>query len=154
MARLALYEDSSDDELGENGSSLYWQLPPEHRGHYRQVLQATRRARNRLAYVQHLDARGVAASDAPAVDVSAATRASTPVAVPAMRSGAPDAPAPASGEQAAAGAAAAKHTGHHRQQLQQAVELPLVPADSLAVELLQGMVQTGTGSSHASACCV
>ena len=57
MARYALYEDSSSDEEGPGGRSLFWTLPQEHKARYKDVLRALRRARNRAAYVELLRSR-------------------------------------------------------------------------------------------------
>jgi hypothetical protein len=58
--------DSSSDEEGPEGSSLYWQLPKDHRQHYKPVLQAMRRARVRRSYILYLSEHGFHVTNQPA----------------------------------------------------------------------------------------
>lgn len=58
-----LYEDSSTDDEGVDGRSLYWSLPAPSRPCYRAVLRALRRARNRVACIASLTARGLEVLD-------------------------------------------------------------------------------------------
>lgn len=57
--QLYNYEDSSTDDEAEGERSLFWCLPSTSRPMYKPVLRAYRRARNRLDYVQRLQAQGV-----------------------------------------------------------------------------------------------
>eukprot|EP00892_Ulva_mutabilis_P003853 jgi/Ulvmu1/183/UM001_0187.1 len=75
----AMYEDSSSDEEGEGGASLYLLLPKESRRHYKPALRAFRRAHNRHSYIKHLRRRGVAVLDRQASTL--ATGGSSPVMV-------------------------------------------------------------------------
>jgi hypothetical protein len=59
------YEDSSSDDEGPGGSSLYWQLAKGHQKHYKAVLRAMRRARVRSSYIEYLSTHGFRVSDQP-----------------------------------------------------------------------------------------
>lgn len=56
---ITAYEDSSTDEEGPEGSSIFWTLPLSHRSEYKPVLRAMRRAHNRRYYLSQLQRRGV-----------------------------------------------------------------------------------------------
>lgn len=58
-----MYEDSSSDEDGPQGGSLYGVLRTASRPHYKAALRAFRRAHNRASYIAHLRRRGVAVLD-------------------------------------------------------------------------------------------
>lgn len=58
-AQVFLFEDSSTDEEGADGRSLFWQLPHSQRGRYRPILRAVRGAQYRLDYVRRLQAQGM-----------------------------------------------------------------------------------------------
>lgn len=99
----AMYEDSSSDEDGPAGCSLYSVLPKGGRPHYKAALRAFRRAHNRSSYISHLRRRGVAVLD-PQTSMNRSTSA---LSLKPVRSRAAEAeqhggPAGASAESAAA----------------------------------------------------
>lgn len=113
--------DSSSDEEGPSGTSIYWHLPRPHRSHYKSILRAFRRAHNRLSYISFLRARGFSAIDLmPAGSPNLPQQ--TPAEHPGNRAGGVD--------------AEARDLEHGRH----IVALPLVDAGSLAVEALQLLV--------------
>lgn len=70
-----MYEDSSSDDDGPGGSSLYLLLAKRSRPHYKSILRAFRRAHNRKSYIGLLRRRGAAVLDPPlpALKVDAAS---------------------------------------------------------------------------------
>lgn len=60
---ITAYEDSSTDEEGPGGSSIYWKLPLNYRSDYKLIVRAMRRARHRRAYLTHMQRRGVLTVD-------------------------------------------------------------------------------------------
>lgn len=76
----ATYEDSSSDDEGPAGCSLYSVLPQVSRPHYKAALRAFRRAHNRRSYISHLRRRGVAVLDPhPSVTCGASALSVKPV---------------------------------------------------------------------------
>ena len=57
------YQDSSTDEEGPEGSSIFWKLPLSHRTEYKPIVRAMRRAQHRRAYLTQLQRRGVLTMD-------------------------------------------------------------------------------------------
>jgi hypothetical protein len=162
MQRLALYEDSSSDEEGPGGTSLYWHLPPAQRCRYKPALRAMCRARNRRAYVSHLSAQGIAVKDVPPAGPKVRKRKGAASQAPAslrpaeaVANEAPDALAAetsrdevTSADEVAKDAQNAANTeaeeaGEEGDLAQRTVALPLVDAQPEVAALLASLVEAG-----------
>jgi hypothetical protein len=62
---ITAYEDSSTDEEGPDGTSIYWCIPLSHRAEYKPCLRAMRRAHHRRAYLTHLQRLCILTIDVP-----------------------------------------------------------------------------------------
>jgi hypothetical protein len=60
---ITSYEDSSSDEEGPDGSSIYWSIPVSHRADYKPTLRAMRRAHHRRTYLAQLQRLGILTID-------------------------------------------------------------------------------------------
>jgi hypothetical protein len=60
---ITAYKDSSTDEEGPAGASIYWSLPFRFRAEYKATLRAMRRAYHRRAYLTQLQRMGILTVD-------------------------------------------------------------------------------------------